>query len=66
MKLFKVPNKELGITKNNLLKSIKRNSILIIVFITTIIILKLLHIDKYILMKRYYFIYSIFLYLVLY
>lgn len=47
MKLFKVPNKELGITKNNLLKSIKRNLILIIVFITIIIILKLLHIDKY-------------------
>ena len=47
MKLFKVSLKELGITKNNLLKSIKRNFILIILCIIIILIFKLLHIDKY-------------------
>ena len=47
MKLFKVKNKDLGITKDNLFKSIKRNLLLIILFIIIIIIFKLLHLDKY-------------------
>ena len=47
MKLFKVSNKELGISKNNLLRSIKRNLLIIIVCIIIIILFKLLHIDKY-------------------
>ena len=47
MKLFKVKNKDLGITRDNLFKSIKRNLILIILFIIIIIIFKILHLDKY-------------------
>ena len=47
MKVFNIKNKDLGINKNNILKSIKRNLLLIIVSIITIIIFKLLHIDKY-------------------
>lgn len=47
MKYFKVKNKDLGITKHNLIKSLKRNSILIIVLIINIIILKLLGINRY-------------------
>lgn len=47
MKLFGTSNQELGISKNNLLKSINRNIILIIFCIITIIIFKVLHIDKY-------------------
>ena len=47
LKLFKVSNKELGITKNNLLKSIKRNIILIILCIIGIIIFKLFNLNKY-------------------
>ena len=46
-KFFKVSNKELGISKDNLLKSIKRNLILIVISIIIIIVFKLLHIDKY-------------------
>ena len=47
LKLLKISNKELGITKDNLLKSIKRNLILIVISILIIIILKIFHIDKY-------------------
>ena len=47
MKVFNIKNKDLGINKNNILKSIKRNLLLIIVSIIIIIIFKLLHIDKY-------------------
>ena len=47
LKLFKVSNKNLGITKQNLWKSIKRNLILILLCVIIIIIFKLLHIDKY-------------------
>ena len=46
-KVFNIKNKDLGINKNNILKSIKRNLLLIIVSIIIIIIFKLLHIDKY-------------------
>ena len=47
LKIFKVSNKELGITKDNLLKSVKRNLILIAISIIVIIALKVFHIDKY-------------------
>jgi len=47
MRLFKVKNKDLGITKNNLLKSVKRNIMLIVIFIAIILIFKVLHLDKY-------------------
>ena len=47
MKLFGVKNKELGITKENLARSIKRNLILIAISIMIVIVLKLLHIGKY-------------------
>ena len=47
MKVFNIKNKDLGINKNNILKSIKRSLLLIIVSIIIIIIFKLLHIDKY-------------------
>ena len=47
MKLFKISNKDLGISKDNLLKSIKRNLLLIIACVLIIIIFKLLHVDKY-------------------
>ena len=47
MKLFKVSNKELGITKENLFKSIKRNIILIVLCIIIILIFKLFNINKY-------------------
>ena len=47
MKLYKVSNKELGITKNNYYSSIKRNFVLILICLIAIIILKLFHIDKY-------------------
>lgn len=47
MKLFKINNKELGLTKNNLFKSIKRNLILIVLCIMIIFVFKMLHMDKY-------------------
>ena len=47
LKLFKVSNKELGITKQNLWKSIKRNLILIILCAIIVLVFKMLHIDKY-------------------
>lgn len=47
MKIFKVSNKELGISKNNLLRSIKRNLLLIVISVLIIMILKLFHLDKY-------------------
>ena len=47
MKVFNISNKELGITKQNLLKSIKRNLILIALCVILILIFKLLHVDKY-------------------
>ncbi|MBR4830470.1 MAG: CPBP family intramembrane metalloprotease [Bacilli bacterium] len=47
MKLFGVKNKDLGLTKNNLFKSIKRNIILILLFVVAIIVFKYFHIDKY-------------------
>ena len=47
MKVFNISNKELGITKQNLWKSIKRNLILIALCVIIILILKLLHVDKY-------------------
>lgn len=47
MKLFKIKNKDLGINKDNIFKSIKRNILLILVSLIIILILKLLHIDKY-------------------
>ena len=46
-KIFKVSNKELGISKDNLLKSIKRNLILILVSIIIIIVFKIMNMDKY-------------------
>lgn len=47
MKLFKVPNKDLGITKENLFKSIKRNLHLIVLCVIIIMLFKLFHFDKY-------------------
>lgn len=47
MKILKISNKDLGITKENLIESIKRNFILIILSIVIIVIFKILHIDKY-------------------
>ncbi len=47
MKVFNISNKELGITKQNLWKSIKRNLILIALCVIIILIFKLIHIDKY-------------------
>ena len=47
MKLFGVKNKDLGITKENLARSIKRNLILIAISIMVVIVLKLLHVGKY-------------------
>ena len=47
MKLFKVPNKDLGITKENLFKSIKRNLPLIVLCVIIIMLFKLFHFDKY-------------------
>ena len=47
MKVFNISNKELGITKQNLWKSIKRNLILIALCVIIILIFKLLHVDKY-------------------
>ena len=47
MKVFNISNKELGITKQNLWKSIKRNLILIVLCVILILIFKLLHVDKY-------------------
>ncbi len=45
---FKIPLKELGITTNNLVRSIKRNSIIIIVFIILVVVAKLLRVGNYI------------------
>ena len=47
MKVFNITNEELGITKQNLWKSIKRNLILIVLCLIIILIFKLLHFDKY-------------------
>ena len=47
MKIFKISNKDLGITKENLSRSIKRNLILIVLSIIIIVIFKILHLDKY-------------------
>ncbi len=47
MKVFNISNKELGITKQNLWKSIKRSLILIALCVIIILIFKLIHIDKY-------------------
>ena len=47
MKIFKVSNKELGITNINFLRSIKINMILIVLCLILIIIFKLFHMDKY-------------------
>ena len=47
MKLFNILNNELGITKSNLLKSVKRNLLLIILCIFVIIVFKIFHMDKY-------------------
>lgn len=47
MKLFNISNNELGITKSNLLKSVKRNLLLIILCIFVIIVFKIFHMDKY-------------------
>ena len=47
LKLFKVSNKELGITKQNLWKSTKRNLILILLCAIIILVFKMFHIDKY-------------------
>ena len=46
-KIFKISNSDLGITKNNLLESIKRNALLIGIFIIIIIALKIIGFDKY-------------------
>ena len=46
MKMFKISNSDLGITKNNLLECIKRNALLIAIFIIIIIILKIIGFDK--------------------
>lgn len=47
MKLFRILNKDLGISKDNLLKSIKRNVLLVIISVIVIVVFKLLNIDKY-------------------
>ena len=47
MKTFNISNKELGITRQNLWKSIKRNLILIALCVILILVLKFLHVDKY-------------------
>ena len=47
LKLFGVSNKELGISNNNLIKSIKRNMILVIACIFIVLIFKMFHFDKY-------------------
>ena len=47
MKVFNISNKDLGITKQNLWKSIKRNLILIALCVIIILILKLLNVNKY-------------------
>lgn len=47
MKVFNISNKELGITKKNLLESIKRNLVFVILCIIIILIFKLFHMDKY-------------------
>ncbi len=47
MKICNVSNKEIGITKDNLLKSIKRNLFLIIILLILILFFKILHMDKY-------------------
>lgn len=46
-KLFKIPNYYLGITKDNLITSIKRNILLITILIIIILIAKLFSFDRY-------------------
>ena len=46
-RILKVKNADLGITKNNLFKSIKRNSLLIVIMVLGIIVISLLGIKKY-------------------
>ena len=46
-RVFKVSNKELGITKHNLVKSIKRNIPFIVLCLVVVVILKLIHVAKY-------------------
>ena len=66
MKVFNISNKELGITKQNLWKSIKRNLILIALCVIIILIFKLLHVDKYNPNETLLFYFSIYLFLVQY
>ena len=47
LKIFKIPNKELGITNRGVKSSIKRNIPFIIICIIIIIILKSLHMNRY-------------------
>lgn len=46
-RINKVSNKELGISKDNLIKSLKRNIPIIFIFITTIIFFRLFNLNKY-------------------
>lgn len=46
-KMNKVSNKELGISKDNLIRSIKRNIPIILIFITAITTFKLFNLNKY-------------------
>lgn len=48
LKLFKISNNYLGLTKNNYIKSLKRNLPFIIICIVLIIIVKLLHYNRFI------------------
>ena len=43
----KVSNKELGISKSNIVKSLKRNIPIILIFIITVIIFRLFNLNKY-------------------
>ena len=47
LRIGKVSNENLGIKKENILKSIKRNSPIIIILVASVIIFKLLNFDKY-------------------
>lgn len=47
LKLFNISNRKLGITKNNLVNSLKRNLPLTLLFVAIVIVSKLFHIDKY-------------------
>ena len=47
MKLFKLSNRDLGISKDNILSSVKRNALFVIACVVIIVICKILHINRY-------------------